>query len=334
MQEWAEFRIDEADAKKHLRPNEGLRLGRDIAGRETTRKVEVAVTDPLYARIGEVDCRFRAEGRHFFLGWEIRRKYTKAELAAAQAFRLIIKHSFEPEGERCGTVYDESSACEYCGVGAKRSTDLFLRASRLPKRGNLALARTIAGEVIASEGFVRTFKAHRLRGAEFQPVRRAGRPDIVAPGWYALVVNAPPVTIVPPTRAGTAPFHELNWEHPPPASAAIAREYRPEDWATLIAQDVRWLEWSKQMYKQDRWARRHSEYRCPEGHTIGLNILSELSVRGADFQGCDLAVTDQYIGARQGVLRPERLLVASTRLYKFLQEAGLKGITFEVAHLR
>ena len=100
-----------------------------------TRKVDVAVTDPLYTQIGELDRAFRARGGHFFLGWQIRRKYTKAELATAGAFRAIIKHTFEPEGEKNGTVYDESAACEYCGAGAVRTSDLILPLSRLPQRG-------------------------------------------------------------------------------------------------------------------------------------------------------------------------------------------------------
>jgi hypothetical protein len=335
MQERVEFRIDEDDAKKHLRPTDGVHLGQDLEGCPTTRKVEVDVMDPLYAKIGELEYQFKTAGKKegFFLGWQIRRKYTKAELAAAEAFLAIIKHTFEPEGEENGTVYDESSACEYCGAGAVRTTDLILPLSRLPKRGNLALARTIAGEVIASEAFANLFKTHRLQGAEFQPIRRASHIEKAITSWYALAVTAPSATIVPPTRAGQAPFGELDWIHPPPASAAKSNEYRVEDWAGLIAQDARWIEWSQQIYREDRWARRHSEYRCPLGHTIGLNLLSELSVRRADFEGWDLAATAQHVGLRQGVLRPERLLLMSPRLRNLVLEAGLKGITFEVAHL-
>jgi hypothetical protein len=335
VQERVDFRIDEDDAQKHLLPTDGVQLGCDLEGHPTTRKVEVAVTDPLYAKIGELECQYKATGKQagFFLGWQIRRKYTKAELAAAEVFRALPKHTFEPAGEECGTVYDESKACEYCGVGAARATDLILPPNRLPKRGNLALARTIAGEVIASEAFARLFKAHRLRGAEFQPIR-ARRTGKAVPGWYALAVTAPSVLIVPPTRAGLAPFAELDWEHPPPACASKSREYRQEDWAKLIAQDDRWIEWSKASYREQRWADRHEEYRCPLGHTIGLSLLSEVSIQRADVKDWDLAETAQHFGVRRGLLRPETKLLVSPRLYQLVKEDDLKGITFEVAHLQ
>jgi hypothetical protein len=48
-----------------------------------------------------------------FFGWRLTRAYEKQEVDEAQLFRPIISSVFEPAGEQCGTVYDESSACKH-----------------------------------------------------------------------------------------------------------------------------------------------------------------------------------------------------------------------------
>jgi len=74
-------------------------------------------------------------------------------------------------------------------------------------------------------------------------------------------------------------------------------------------------------------------YRCPLGHTAGLNILSELSVGRNSWNGADITVTHQFVGHRQGVLVPSPLIVVSPRLRALLIEHGIKGYKTEVAHL-
>lgn len=74
-------------------------------------------------------------------------------------------------------------------------------------------------------------------------------------------------------------------------------------------------------------------YRCPLGHTVGLNILSELSIGRGSWGGADIAVTRQYVGSRQGVLVPSPLIVISPRLRQLLIEHDIKGFKTEVAYL-
>jgi len=74
-------------------------------------------------------------------------------------------------------------------------------------------------------------------------------------------------------------------------------------------------------------------YRCPLGHTAGLNILSELSVGRDSWHGADMTVTRQYVGHRQGVLVPSPLIVISPRLRRLLIEHDIKGFKTEVAYL-
>jgi hypothetical protein len=283
MRETIEFRIPEDSAKRVLGPQDGIRLG--FGGR--VRKIELPLSDPRVAKIGEAERRYASKGRAFFTWSKIYRRYTKQELEAAKAFLLEVKHAFEPVGEQCGTIYDESEACRCCGVGWQQKSDLILDARKLPKRGNLAFAQTIVPEVIVSAKLVQLFQSHRLRGAEFRAVRDKRKPHIPVADWYQPLIYSTPLTIVPPTRTGNGPFDD-----------------DPE-----------------------------GEYRCPRGHVIGLNVLSELYVRGEDFDDWDIAYTKQYVGCRGGVVRPEQLLVISPKLWRLLTEHGLKGFSVEVVHL-
>ncbi|MCP3163419.1 hypothetical protein [Myxococcus qinghaiensis] len=73
--------------------------------------------------------------------------------------------------------------------------------------------------------------------------------------------------------------------------------------------------------------------RCPKGHVVGLNVLSELSLRRSDYDGSDLTWTRQQLGMRSGVLRPHPLLLMSPKLHGLLVELKVKRLDIEVAHL-
>jgi hypothetical protein len=78
------------------------------------------------------------------------------------------------------------------------------------------------------------------------------------------------------------------------------------------------------------------EYRCPEGHVLGLNLLSELFVKREDWDGSDLCATKQWVGMRSrngGVFRPYPLLLISQRMRRLLTDLKAKGHQLEVAHL-
>ncbi|HZH78440.1 MAG TPA: hypothetical protein VEY88_20595 [Archangium sp.] len=73
-------------------------------------------------------------------------------------------------------------------------------------------------------------------------------------------------------------------------------------------------------------------YRCPQGHVLGLNLLSEAWVKKEGHDGSDLIRTRQLIGARMGVLHPHPLLLISPKLFQLLRELKLGRLTAEVAH--
>ncbi|QDE87831.1 hypothetical protein BHS06_02105 [Myxococcus xanthus] len=73
-------------------------------------------------------------------------------------------------------------------------------------------------------------------------------------------------------------------------------------------------------------------FRCPSGHTAGLNQISELYVDRASHDGADLWVTDKLFGDRRGELRPEPRLLISPRLRDALQAMRAQGYALEAAH--
>jgi hypothetical protein len=75
------------------------------------------------------------------------------------------------------------------------------------------------------------------------------------------------------------------------------------------------------------------EFRCPRGDLIGLARLSEVWIKRSSYSGYDIVASRQFIGARRGLLRPERLLLISPRLRRIIADAKVKGYKLEVAHL-
>jgi len=79
------------------------------------------------------------------------------------------------------------------------------------------------------------------------------------------------------------------------------------------------------------------EYRCPLGHTRGLNIISEPYVSRVSWDGSDFAVSIDRVGAPATPLVPRaryhRLLFVSPRLWRLLLEHKIKGWKAEIAHV-
>jgi hypothetical protein len=75
------------------------------------------------------------------------------------------------------------------------------------------------------------------------------------------------------------------------------------------------------------------ECRCPNGDTLGLSLLSEISIGALTKPQTDIAGTRQCLGCRRGLLRPERQILISLRLYRLLKAEKIKGYQVTVAHL-
>lgn len=76
-----------------------------------------------------------------------------------------------------------------------------------------------------------------------------------------------------------------------------------------------------------------NKHRCVNGHTIGLDILSELSIERDSWDGSDLVATKEFFGVNRGLLRTYPLLAISQRLYGMMKEINCKGFTVEVVKL-
>ena len=74
-------------------------------------------------------------------------------------------------------------------------------------------------------------------------------------------------------------------------------------------------------------------WQCPLGHSIVTSFLSEIYLHRNEWDGSDIAVTSVLFGQGRNLLRPTPLVVISQRMYRVLEEAGLKGFSYEVAHL-
>jgi hypothetical protein len=74
-------------------------------------------------------------------------------------------------------------------------------------------------------------------------------------------------------------------------------------------------------------------WRCPLGHSMVAQYLSELYLHRNSWDGSDIALTSTLFGQGRNLLRPSPAIIISQRMYKVIQEAELKGFSFEVAHL-
>ena len=73
------------------------------------------------------------------------------------------------------------------------------------------------------------------------------------------------------------------------------------------------------------------KYRCPKGDAAGLNLLSEIFFRPGP---SEIQQSTQFDGDRRGLLRPERRLIVSRKVYEVVAAYRLMGWGFEIAHAR
>ena len=203
MREQCEFRVDAEFADLLFRPDEG-----EIIGAGLVKKVSLETGDPRFEEVGRLQRAIRAQdcGRALFFGWSYYRQYSREEIEAAEVFNLVISARFEPPGEACGTIYDDSTACPTCGGGGKQCSDLTLNVRAIPKTRDLA--STIANEWIVSERLASLFQRERITGVELRPVRHYLGDETGLRKWYQIVIVSPPVALSPRTRLGLDPFDE------------------------------------------------------------------------------------------------------------------------------
>jgi len=159
----------------------------------------------MVAYIGEIEKKYHKKGDAFFTAWIIKREYKREELCQSELLYVQIGKVFEPAGEECGTLYDESNACIRCGVGRTQMNALTLDLKQI--KMHVDIAKTIAGEVIVSSQFKQAWEDAKLSGAVFSDVYQKGRKPTLVDTWYQLQIDSQPLEIISPTIAGTDPFN-------------------------------------------------------------------------------------------------------------------------------
>jgi hypothetical protein len=73
-------------------------------------------------------------------------------------------------------------------------------------------------------------------------------------------------------------------------------------------------------------------WRCPLGHSIAAQLLSEVYLSRDEWDGSDVTVTENLFGQGRNLLRPPPVIVISQRLYRMLRDERLSGFSVEIAH--
>ncbi len=75
-------------------------------------------------------------------------------------------------------------------------------------------------------------------------------------------------------------------------------------------------------------------YKCPYGHTIGLNRVSEAYVTDSPLiKEFDIFASRQKIGVKRGLLRPEPIYFCSPAFRQMVEDEKLSGFKFEIANV-
>ena len=75
------------------------------------------------------------------------------------------------------------------------------------------------------------------------------------------------------------------------------------------------------------------KHRCKNGDLLGLNLLSEVTLRSSSWVGTDVSGSQGFIGIRRGLLRPERLILISPKVRRLMHSENIRGARYSIAHL-
>ncbi len=335
-----------------------LRIFRKFAplfgpGEVSTIGIACSVTldskDPRLPRLAELE---REEsdraGCGFVLSWNIERRYTPSEIENAQLFRLIITRRFEPTGEQCGTQYDTAALCPHCGAGRVQRSTLLLNLRKLPKKGGFSVS--LGGEIVVSQEVAERITDAHMTGFKFRPIGHRAGPfsgplDLKeVPSGRILLAEAAKVGL----SASDGEFDvwlnrgqnkslfdaamreggQLEETRGTSAPLPVWHQLVPEGEAAVVAAPTKF---GINPLDEDP----HVKYRCPNGHTAGLNLLSEVTIDPESWKGRDLCVTNVLAGhhPHDSVLYPEPILLVSPKFRALLERLNSKGVKTEIAHL-
>lgn len=342
MREVYEFRVAEEYANILFRPEEGKRSGMSV------RKVEIDKEDSRFVKIGELQQKIKArDGKPFFFGWNIERQYTREELQKAELLYVNSSTTVEPSGEECGTLYDDAFACIHCGVGREQMTALKLDLQKIPT--SVDIASTLGNEWIISQRLAELLIDSKVTGFELQHIQHktfAGDEIIdldSIPSGREILKHAEKDGASHPT------WRFWVWLNRSEQEKLLIRA-RQENESLLhrkkSEQNIYYPRWYQLLINSqpipiasppskfginpfDDDAK--DKFRCPQGHVLGLNLLSEVWIQRKDWDGSDVVATRESVGILQGLLVPTPLILISQRLWRLLEENEVSGYSVELA---
>ena len=342
MREFWEFRIMEEHAHRLFADDEGKCLGEDV------RKIIIAADDPRFNDIGRLQDKLRGRDDVFFLGNDLQFRYTKREIEDAELFDVWITAVFEPSGEECGTIFDESESCEQCGAGRRQVSDLVLDLRKTPK--NKQIARTIATEWIVTQQLAELMVDAKLTGFDLGPIKHKARYQdepmelSTVPSGRQLLEQAAALGLEKHEwdfnvwlnrDEQTEVYTRARAEHAERLEARARKNFKPMPvWYQLLITSKRVpmvppTRAGNDPFDDDP----EDEERCPYGHVIGCKLLSEVSVSREAWDGSDVVCTSNLTGPRRGLCVPRPSLLISPRFYHLLREHKIRGYKADVAYL-
>jgi hypothetical protein len=119
-----------------------------------------------------------------------------------------------------------------------------------------------------------------------------------------------------------------------PVRAKGAKNLRPTGWCQLVVVSTNAEIAAPTRLGIDPFDEDPScECRCPLGDLLGLNLLSEVSVRSSTVGEEDIVRSRQFVGIRRRLLRPEQAILISPKVRRLIDSGKLKGCEIEVVHL-
>ena len=324
-------------------PNEGMRIQES-----GIRVIKLNADDPRWKSVAELY--WRNDGNGFY-GWSIKRKYSATETRAARLHLLRVTSRIIPTPEECGTAYDEAATCPLCGCGRVQVTPLRIRLTRTHKRAEIA--QSWGGEIIMSARVVRLLIGSGITGFGLGPVQAAKKGD-EEPFSFSQTISGRSLLRLAEEQSIPYPSPQFYfWIHGRERQKlfqSAIREHERErlprrrmaggtssDWYQLVvtSKPIR-LATSTHVGNGPFDSDLESSQRCPlelEEHVIGLNLLSQVSVPGFEWDGSDFVRSRGLVGVRRGLLHPFPLLFVSSRLRDLWVRNSVKGWTSEVVDL-
>jgi hypothetical protein len=170
-----------------------------------TRQVVLDANDPLVEKIKEKVLASERWGESLFCFVNYDYYYDKGELERAKVLKFRPTTLLRTYGERYGTHYDDSTACQVCGFGRVQRSPLIIDSRYLSKRKCDFLVTVTADEWVVSAklaGVLQRFAGDECR---LQPIHDSR--GIQMADWFQLKVNGVFGSAVPPTRFGVDYFH-------------------------------------------------------------------------------------------------------------------------------